>query len=319
MKRVIAVLCLVLLFLALKFSLQTHVDPRFNERVQERELYYLPKKHTVVFLSFGFRNLLADYLFMKSTFYFVKHFKGNRNFRYLQHLFAIVVALDPLFEKAYRFGAITMLSAYDDPQYALRFLRKGFAHIPGSWKIAKDIGLVYYSAKDYVEARKWFMQASNIPGAPKSRMLMLYSSLTESIGQLRQALILWTDAFRHAEDQVTRSLAAQRLFVLHDYQNIHAIQTGLRAYKDLHGTYPESLAEMQKQATVSFALFNPIYPKQRYVYDPLHGTILVDYLYLQQMNEYGLTLRFDQIYPFMLYPDGNELQRNLDRYLQGNP
>ena len=86
-------------------------------------------------------------------------------------LLDITTSLDPLFNIAYRFGAVFLAEAYPAgagrPDLAVKLLEKGFAARPDKWEYMQDIGFVYYwYAHDYRQAAAWFQKASEVPGAP---------------------------------------------------------------------------------------------------------------------------------------------------------
>ena len=83
----------------------------------------------------------------------------------LYTLLDITTSLDPLFDIAYRFGAVFLAEAYPAGagrvDLAVKLLEKGIAARPDKWEYMQDIGFVYYwYANDYRQAAAWFQKAA---------------------------------------------------------------------------------------------------------------------------------------------------------------
>ena len=95
----------------------------------------------------------------------------THEYNQLYTLLDITTSLDPLFDIAYRFGAVFLAEAYPAgagrADLAVKLLEKGIAARPDKWEYMQDIGFVYYwYAHDYRQAAAWFQKASEVPGAP---------------------------------------------------------------------------------------------------------------------------------------------------------
>ncbi len=318
MKKYIPVIIIILTVLLSKHCLQEAFDPGFYERQQKVELFYLPSVEASRIMCFGFNNLYADYLFINSIVYFMDHFKGDKDYEYLQHQFDIIVELDPYFTKAYTFGALAFFIAFNNLEKPVSFLLKAYRHMPANWRLIQEIAFYYYQFRDYKNASEWYLKASELEGLPasmKNRFLQLHYSSLELTGEFDKARYLWFDLYLNAEDNVTKELAARRLFLIFDLENIKNINYALDIYKSMHGRNPQSLAELQRQEYSNFQLYNELYPDKKYIYSALWGNILLDQMFLEEYTEYNVPADFKLLYPFYLFPEMDDLHKYIGIYL----
>ena len=128
----------------------------------------------------------------------------------LYTLLDITTSLDPLFDIAYRFGAVFLAEAYPAGagrvDLAVKLLEKGIAARPDKWEYMQDIGFVYYwYAHDYRQASAWFQKASEVPGAPVWLKPLAATTLAQG-GDRESSRTMW----RGHSGVVRRRLAAQR-------------------------------------------------------------------------------------------------------------
>ncbi len=127
---------------------------------------YLPKLAALNFLSFGYKNVLADLIWFKTISYFGKHYQSDRDFTYLSHMCDLTLALDPKMRHAYEFCG-TML-AWEVSTFAesIKIWSRAIEVFPLDWRYPYFRGFTYmYFLKDQERARNDFMLAAKIPGA----------------------------------------------------------------------------------------------------------------------------------------------------------
>ena len=97
--------------------------------------------------------------------------RGRRGNAYelLYPMLDLTTTLDPLFNVAYRFGAIFLAEPFPGgagrPDLAIALLEKGLQAKADKWEYMQDAGFVHYWwRQDYKAAAGWFDRASKVPG-----------------------------------------------------------------------------------------------------------------------------------------------------------
>jgi hypothetical protein len=145
----------------------------------------------------------------------------------------ITTTLDPLFEIAYRFGAVFLAEAYPAgagrADLAVRLLEKGLVEQPDKWEYMQDIGFVYYWYEhDYRQASAWFAKASEVPGAPVWLKGLAATTLAQG-GDRQSSRTMW-EAIRQSSDVDWLRATAERLLTqLNVLDQIDEIQARLDA------------------------------------------------------------------------------------------
>ncbi len=108
----------------------------------------LPPAGLLKALTFGFNELAADLVWIRTIAYFVDQLLLARDFRYLHRYLEAVYELDPHFHSLYRYGSAMVASLMQritnaDTLYAIDLLKRGHKVFPDDWKIAWSIGVQY--------------------------------------------------------------------------------------------------------------------------------------------------------------------------------
>ena len=156
-------------------ALQAARDRVYEPVSVESRLLYLQSGDVAGRLALEYDALAADIYWIRA----VLHYGGDRlsdpgagRYALLYPLLDLTTSLDPLFQIAYRFGAVFL--AEPPPggpgriDLAEQLLKKGMTASPERWQYPYDLGFLYYwHEQDYVTAAQWFTYASNLPGAPE--------------------------------------------------------------------------------------------------------------------------------------------------------
>ena len=161
-------------------------------------------------------------------------------FDQLYSLLDITTTLDPLFDIAYRFGAVFLAEAYPSGaghiDLAVKLLEKGIAARPDKWEYMQDIGFVHYwYAHDYRQASAWFQKASEVPGAPVWLKPLAANMLVQG-GDRQSSRQMWQAIFESADVDWLRASAARVLLQLNALDQMEAIQERLDAFARLRGS-----------------------------------------------------------------------------------
>lgn len=214
--RSIAIVALILLA-AGTAALQAERDRRYARASDDARLLYLQSGDVAKRLALEYDALAADVYWIRT----VLHYGGDRitdpgqgRYELLGPLLDLTTTLDPLFQIAYRFGAIFL--AEPPPggpgrlDLAENLLKRGMQVSPDRWQYPHDLGFLYYwHQQDHKTAAGWFQRASAMPGAPnwlgplaagmlarggdRASSRMLLQRILEDADQdwLRQTAIRW--------------------------------------------------------------------------------------------------------------------------------
>jgi hypothetical protein len=166
----------------------------------------------------------------------------SSEYEQLYTLLDITTTLDPLFEIAYRFGAVFLAEAYPEgagrSDLAVKLLEKGLAAQPDKWEYMEDIGFVYYWYEhDYQQASAWFDRASNLPGAPVWLKGLAATTLVRG-GDRESSRTMWEAIRQSSEVEWMRTTAERLLIQLDTLDQIDAIQARVDEFGRVSGARP---------------------------------------------------------------------------------
>jgi tetratricopeptide (TPR) repeat protein len=201
-------------------------------------------------MAFAHRPLVADLYWIRS----IQYFGGQRRrieseirsgaspadvrsrvgYDLLYPLLDITTMLDPLFNIAYRFGAIFLSSPYPQgagrPDQAVALLEKAARVRPDKWEYLHDIGFVYYwDVHDYPKAAEYLNRAADVPGAPWWLRAMAATTLAKG-GQRSTSRMLWRQMYDTAADDTARRTALLRLRQLDAIDRIEMLQQAVTGF-----------------------------------------------------------------------------------------
>ncbi len=166
----------------------------------------------------GYDAIAADIYWIRA----IQHFGGTRRqaggtrkYELLAPLLDLTTGLDPLFNIAYRFGAVFLSEAPPGgpgrPDLAIRLLERGLEAQPQQWRYMQDIGFVHYWwRRDYEQAAAWFDRAADVPGAPWWLRSVAADTLARG-GDRAASRSLWQTLRDTADNDWLKRDAARRL------------------------------------------------------------------------------------------------------------
>jgi hypothetical protein len=131
------------------------------------ELEYLPKGEYLRIAALGYRQVIADLIWLKAVYHFGERKQTKAGYRWVYHAVDVLTDLDPKFAMAY-YAAGTILGVWSGQiNESIAILEKGMRHNSDMWQLPFVIGYdYYYELCDPVRAAGYFRQASLLPGAP---------------------------------------------------------------------------------------------------------------------------------------------------------
>jgi hypothetical protein len=243
--------CAFTVLMAAGVLLQLARDARFPRDVVTEAVLYVPPGAAIGRLALSYDALLADIYWIRALQYFGRtRLSDDPDKRYdlLFPLLQITTTLDPLFNIAYRFGAIFLSEGHPDgpgrPDHAVALLEQGLAHRPGHWPYMQDIGFVHYWwDRDYVKAAAWFRRAAEQPDAPW--WLGSLAASTEAMGgNLEASRALWRSLRDNADNEWLRENAAWRLQQLDAMEAVAELTRVVGRFEALSGRPPRSWRDL---------------------------------------------------------------------------
>lgn len=261
------------------------VRERLDARVPPPDapaVLYVRSPEVISRLALSYKSLLADVYWMRA----LQHYGrtrlaegGDRRYELLFPLLDLTTTLDPLFNIAYRFGAIFLTEPPPGgpgrPDLAIALLEKGMAAQPNRWEYAQDIGFVHYRNGNYAAAADWFGRAGAIPGSPN--WLPPLEAVTRTKGGSREtSRQLWMEIAAQAapgEDWL-RDQARRRLAQLDALDHIDALEDLIEQYRQRFGVTPSAWIEL---IAAGYLRSTPVDPSgRRYELNRWWGTVSLD-------------------------------------------
>lgn len=185
------------------------------------DLPFVPSPGSAPYVSVGYRELVADLVWIRAVGYVGSdrdRAAGNRA------LIEALVALDPRFKRAYAWGALAMTkigigATNDDMLAAIRVLERGMAEFPDEYKLPLYAGQIYtvdLTSDDPAQVAAWQLEgvrylerAVRNPRAPRS-VGTFAAHLRSQLGQREKAirdlreLITYTDSAQERQKLVDK-------------------------------------------------------------------------------------------------------------------
>lgn len=243
------------------------------------QLLYLPQGKYLKRASFGYQNVLADFLYLWSIQYYGDP-QFNPKTKYLKHTYDIITDLDPYFLDAYQTGALFMFYEGRNPSAGLDLLQKGMTANPAAWILPTDAGFYcMLNLKDYSKAATFFEAAANIPSAPTLVKRMLAGTHFR-MGDKKHAYLLWEEVYQKEENSSIKQTAFQHMHDLKTLIDLEELNDAIASYHSTHGQYPLSLQRLVSAGIVKNVPADP--EGNPYSYNPKQGKAY----YAQQLNIY---------------------------------
>jgi hypothetical protein len=255
------------LLVALQLSLKPWQE---TDRKLER-LLYLPDAEYLKIASLGYRELIADLLWIQSIQVMGEKKVSEPSGRWLYRALDIITTLDPKFVRAYEAGGLALTTLVVLPEESNQLMMKGIRNNPTEWKLPFLIGInYYYEMYDDAKAAEYMSQASRLPGAPSS-LATLAANLYVSGRSPQQAVNLLSDLYEKTTDENAKQLLEIRLKIILTERDLQLLEQAIRLYAKQHRQYPPRLESLVEGGLLP-AL--PVEPSGgRYLYDAKSGAV----------------------------------------------
>ncbi len=261
-------------------AVEDHARTALLPEPQAAEYLYIQSPEVLRRASLSYSAVAADLYWIRAVQYYgsTRLSKGAKNYDLLYPLLDLTTSVDPLFDIAYRFGAIFLAEQFPGgagrPDLAIALLQKGLLAQPGKWQFGQDIGFVYYWwLRDYTTAADWFNRAGDMPNAPEWLKPLAAVTLAQG-GNRASSRALWTDIVRNAELDWLRRQGEFRLKQLDALDGIDIVQGYVQRYRDRTGVFPTTWDDMVRARIIRGVPRDPTGVPFRL--DPSTGSVTLD-------------------------------------------
>ncbi len=192
--------------------------------VARGEVMYVPDLRMTRFMGLGYDQAAADFLWLRTINYFTRHFTGDRQYTWLEHLLDQIITLDPKFRRVYHWAGTNVLygQAFNNENAlrSSRFYELALKHFPDDAEAAYRLGLNYYiemhgktpeEDREFKEKGLSYLElAANIPNSPPN-IQNLVASISTRMGKSQVALQYYIDLYIRSDDEVEREVLASRI------------------------------------------------------------------------------------------------------------
>jgi len=206
MRRTIAEAAVLVLVLALVFVSARSVEELSAEK-RMLEVLYLPSGEFLDQASLGYRNLVADLLWVKTVQYYGGFRLGKNDLALFSHLVEVITDLDPQFTFAYLFGGLVIAEDLGYFEEGVAFIEKGIENNPTDWWLVFELGFLHYVyARDYEAAAHCFQLASRLPDADEITKRFA-AFVAARAGHTRTSIAMWEELSRTSDNTYIRDMA----------------------------------------------------------------------------------------------------------------
>ncbi len=204
------------------------------------DVYYLPPPDQLVMGSLGYRELLADLIWMKALIYFGSEIVHRGGVKNLYAYTDAMLALDPHFKKVYRWVASAAIYrtgdvTNDDIRKAIAYLERGITVFPDDGDLAWDLGATYayelapmlVGDDERAEARRHglvYLQLAALRGAGPAWLALSAAGQLSRLGKTEQAIKHLQDVYATISDDSMKQQVLARLGQLRNASYAEAFQ-----------------------------------------------------------------------------------------------
>ena len=212
--------------------------------VRAEELAYLPKGQYLKLASLGYRQILADIIWLQAVQHLGARTDTNQGYRWTYHAVDVLTDLDPTFVPAYQ-AAGTILGVWAGrTQESIAILKKGMQHNPEVWQLPFLIGYDYfYELCDPSNAAHYLQIAAMLPGAP-DYLPRLAARMAVEAGDPQAALEFLERFVRQTNDARLREMLSERMKHVMQERNLRFLEAAVRRYSASYHKMPDKLEDM---------------------------------------------------------------------------
>ncbi len=176
------------------------------------EIRFIPAKTVFIRLfAPADPNLIADFLWVRTQYYFGAHVITDQDYFFLNYLLEKITDLAPDWKAPYIFGAVVLYLEAQMPDDALWILDKGLASFKDDWQFYFLKGYIYWKAfENLEEASRQLFEASKQENAPRY-LRGLSATLASRSGNRAFMETFYRIIDQHVDDPRQKEMIRQKL------------------------------------------------------------------------------------------------------------
>ena len=225
------------------------------------EVQYLPSGKGLNFISLGYSNALGTLLWFNTISYFGKHYKSDKDYRWLQHMCGLVSDLNPKEKAVYEFCSLMLAWELEKPDAAISILDKGIAANPEYWKFFYLRGFnKLYFLEEEKEAQEDFVKAAGLPDAD-TFVVNIASRLIANSDSAQAAVSFLENMLSKPMHETERKAIEHRLAVAVNDLNLIRLEKAVAAFAERVGHKPSSYIELYAADLIPYPQWNDPFGK----------------------------------------------------------
>ena len=261
----------VAFFFVALILLQIHLGQSTGVRQKLAQFMYLPNGEYLRIASLGYREVMADLLWIQAIQVMGERKVSEEAGRWLYRAFDVITTLDPKFVRAYEAGSLALTTIVVLPEESNQLLEKGIRRNPDEWRLPFIMGINYYfEFYDDEKAAESIAAAARLPDAPAG-LVPLAANLFMSAKSPQQAVELLAAAYQNTTDESAKRLLEIRLKIMITERDLQLLEQAIDRYEKQRGHRPGRLGDLVGGGVLREL---PVEPSGgRYLYDPRSGVV----------------------------------------------
>lgn len=195
-------------------------------------------------LSLGFRNFLADLVWLEAVQVAGSRKMTDEEYDRLYRLVDTAINFDPRFEMPPLLGGILLGDSVDHASEGLRILNRGWTNHPSDWRFPFYMGyILYFSNGDPVGGGKMVLDAAHIPKSPPYLPLLASRMLSEG-REPETALALLRGMLQQETNPARRDALEKRVREVIVERDLQALERAVGEYRHRFGGLPDNLGTL---------------------------------------------------------------------------
>jgi hypothetical protein len=201
--------------------------------------------------AFGFRNVLADVVWLQAIQVAGKIKMTMAEYDKLYVLLNVEANFDPKFEIPYLLGGLVLGESTPHAQKALHVLERGKEQYPADWRFPFYIGFThYFSLGDGMAGGRAMAEAARLPGSP-AYLPGLASRMLSEAREPEAALRLLEPIVRQESDPARRAVLERRIREVTVERDLETLERAVKTYREKMGTVPRELSDLVRAGILS--------------------------------------------------------------------
>jgi tetratricopeptide (TPR) repeat protein len=199
----------------------------------------------------GYRNIIADFIWLKAVQNFAGRNQSRAGYLAAYHAADVATDLNPDFVHAYQASGIILSVWAHMPNESVAILRKGVQYNPTVWELPFFLGYdYYYELHDPQSAAKYFQQAAALPKAPPW-LGQLAARMTVEAGDPDSALEFLQRLYQATADERIKEGLVERMREVEAERRILTLEHAVKQYKDRYHMLPKHLNDLASKGLLA--------------------------------------------------------------------